>query len=108
METTKTKRNVIALIKPIMRKTKKVRALAVRKVVIGDMNGVSMADVARMDMDALRVIVPRISTPTITADEFSGLDAEDITLIKVIVGSCFVSKKALADSGAQVKGVEHV
>ena len=87
------------LIKPVMRKTKKIGFLSIRRPALSDLSGLQLADVVCMDMNVLEIVVPRLSTPAITAEEVSSLHTEDITLLKTIIGSCFLTRKALAESG---------
>lgn len=99
MKTTRTKQGVIMLIKPIMRKTKKIGFLSIRRPALDDLSGLLLTDVARMDISVLEAVVPRLSTPAITAEEVGSLHAEDIMLLKTMIGSYFLTRKALAGSG---------
>lgn len=64
-----------------------------RKPGAGELRGVSLMDLMRMDVTALHTVLPRITTPTLTTADVSRLDPADLTQLAVEV-------TGFADEGA--------
>lgn len=72
------KKVTIALHAPFKRGEEIIKAIVVRKPVAGELRGISLLNLAQMDVDALTKVLPRITTPTLTEREVSQLDPADI------------------------------
>lgn len=64
---------------PLTRGDTTIEQVKIRKPMGGDFRGgISLLDVARMDVDATAKLLPRITTPALTAAEVYGLEASDL------------------------------
>ena len=68
----------VLLEQPIVRGDDKIEQLKFRRPNAGELRGLSMAALGQMQVDELRKLAPRISSPTITQEEFDGLDPADL------------------------------
>lgn len=78
----------ITLQQPIPRGTTDViSSIELRKPTAGELRGLKLTDVLQMDVSAMMILLPRISSPAITPDEAAGLDVADLmSLAGVVVG----------------------
>lgn len=63
---------------PIERGAEAIGELRFRRPQAGELRGLSIAALGQMQVDELRKLAPRISMPTITAEEFDRLDPADL------------------------------
>ena len=63
-----------------------------RKPAAGELSGVALADLLRLDVAALITVLPRITSPTLTPQDVSGLDLVDLTALGTGVLGFFMSK----------------
>ncbi|WP_051145188.1 phage tail assembly protein [Thiomicrorhabdus sp. Kp2] len=56
----------------------KVEKITLRKPMAGELRGLNMLDLVRMDVTAIGTVLPRISDPLITADDFATLESENL------------------------------
>ncbi|WP_085903638.1 phage tail assembly protein, partial [Yersinia enterocolitica] len=63
--------NVVVLETPLKRGDTLITEIEVYRPNAGALRGVRLSDVAHSDVDALIVVLPRITTPTLTAAECS-------------------------------------
>ena len=63
-----------------------------RKPAAGELRGVALADLLRLDVAALITVLPRITSPTLTPQDVSGLDLVDLTALGTGVLGFFMSK----------------
>lgn len=68
----------ILLETPIRRGEQTIEELTLRKPVAGELRGVALSDVMRADVSALHVLLPRITSPTLTTQDVSNLDLVDL------------------------------
>lgn len=92
-------RETIELDEPIQRGKTTISELQIRKPKAGELRGVSLLDVAQMDVLALRKVLPRITTPTLTDIEIGNMDPADILQCGVAVAGFLVTKKQKAQAG---------
>ncbi|WP_218644495.1 phage tail assembly protein [Thiomicrorhabdus cannonii] len=57
---------------------KEVDKVTLRKPMAGELRGLNMLDLVRMDVTAIGTVLPRISDPLISADDFSTLECENL------------------------------
>lgn len=92
-------RETIELDEPIQRGKTTITELQIRKPKAGELRGVSLMELAQMDVMALRKVLPRITTPTLTDIEIGNMDPADILQCGVAVAGFLVTKKQKAQSG---------
>lgn len=81
---------------PITRKSGDVTELTLRKPAAGELRGLSLVDLMKMDVNELTTLLPRIAQPSITADDVRQLDPADLVeLGGAVVG--FLLKKERTD-----------
>jgi hypothetical protein len=86
------KENVITLDTPITRGETTITEVQVIKPTAGALRGVGLAAVANADVDALLVILPRVTFPSLTKEECARLELPDlVALAGQVVG--FLSPK---------------
>ncbi|MEH6566920.1 MAG: phage tail assembly protein [Halopseudomonas sp.] len=90
--------NVIELDAPIKRGTTEITEVTLRKPVSGELRGVSLMDLAQMDVLALRKVLPRISNPSLTDVEVGNLDPADLMQCGVAVAGFLLTKKMKQNS----------
>ncbi|UQY89540.1 phage tail assembly protein [Stenotrophomonas rhizophila] len=69
-----------------------ISSLTLRKPNAGTLRGIKLADLLQMDVGALTTLLPRISTPTLTAADAAKLDPVDLVAIATEVGNFFLTK----------------
>lgn len=89
---------VVELDEPIKRGKTEITSITIRKPVSGELRGVSLIELANMDVLALRKVLPRISTPALTDVEVGRLDPADLMQCGVAVASFLLTKKMKAAS----------
>lgn len=90
----KTNPNIVTLDEPLTRGDQKITAIEVRKPNTGALRGLSLVDVLRMDVDALKTVLPRITTPTLTTQDVLNMDPADLLKLGVKVSDFLLSKAA--------------
>lgn len=68
----------ITLDTPIKRGDQTITAVTLRKPAAGELRGVALADLLRMDVESLSNVLPRITTPTLTKQDVRGMDPADL------------------------------
>lgn len=76
-----------------------IASIDIRKPNAGELRGVSLMDVAQMDVSALRKVLPRITSPSLTDTEIGNLSLSDMMQCGVIVAGFLLTKQQKADSG---------
>lgn len=84
---------------PVKRGSTVIDSVDVRKPSAGELRGVSLMDVAQMDVLALRKVLPRITNPSLTDAEIGQLSLADMMQFGVIVSAFLLTKRQKADSG---------
>ena len=84
----------VTLDTPITRGETKIESVTLRKPGSGELRGVSLTDLLRMDVDALITVVPRISTPTLLKHEVAAMDPADLVQIGSAVAGFLLPKAA--------------
>ena len=65
------------LTQPVQRSGAAVEVLTILRPRTGDLYGLLLTDVLQMKVDAIATLLPRIATPTLTAQEVKALDTVD-------------------------------
>jgi len=83
----------ITLDEPIVRGDTVISEITIRRPKAGALRGVSLMDLGNLGVAALQTVLPRITQPTLTAQEVAGMDPADLTEIGSEV-AIFLVKKA--------------
>ncbi|MGX6568468.1 conserved hypothetical protein [Cupriavidus taiwanensis] len=92
------KSETITLDTPITRGKEVITVITVRKPAAGELRGCSLVDLMRMEVTALHTVLPRITTPTLTAHDVSQLDPADMTQLATAVSGFLLPKAAKAEA----------
>ncbi len=84
--------NTITLETPLGRGDTPITSVSLRKPAAGELRGIALADLLRLDVSALITVLPRITNPTLTPHEVQQLDLVDLTAIGTEVLGFFMSK----------------
>lgn len=84
--------NTITLDTPLQRGDQAITQISLRKPAAGELRGVALADLLRLDVAALITVLPRITSPTLTTQDVQQLDLVDLTAIGTEVLGFFMSK----------------
>lgn len=68
----------VTLDTPIVRGEQRIEAVALRKPAAGELRGASLTDLLQMNVDALTVVLPRVTTPTLLKPEIIAMDPADL------------------------------
>lgn len=90
--------NTVILDTPIRRGTTTIDSITLRKPNSGELRGVSLAELLNMDVASLLKVLPRISTPTLTAVELAGMDPADLFILGNKVSGFLLQKQMKTDS----------
>ncbi|MFJ2988342.1 phage tail assembly protein [Collimonas sp. NPDC087041] len=91
--TAPTTSKTITLDEPIVRGDTVISEITIRRPKAGALRGVSLMDLGNLSVAALQTVLPRITQPTLTAQEVAGMDPADLTEIGSEV-AIFLVKKA--------------
>lgn len=70
--------NTVTLDTPITRGKTTIDTITLRKPASGELRGVQLVELLNMDVASLIKVLPRISSPGITAPEAAGMDPADL------------------------------
>ena len=90
--------NTVVLDTPIRRGTTVIESITLRKPNSGELRGVSLAELLQMDVNSLIKVLPRISTPTLTAVEISTMDPADLFALSTKVSGFLLQKSMKTDA----------
>lgn len=82
----------ITLETPLQRGDQTIDSIALRKPAAGELRGIALADLLRLDVAALIAVLPRITSPTLTPQDVQQLDLVDLTALGTEVLGFFMSK----------------
>ncbi len=82
----------IILNTPIKRGDKSIESIDLREPKAGELRGIKLIDVVQMDAGAYEELIPRISEPSLTKQEFGQLSLADLAQIMTSVGGMFEGK----------------
>lgn len=93
--------NCITLDEPIKRGDTTIERVSVRKPGAGELRGVTLMDLAQMDVTALQKVLPRITDPTLAPHEIERLDPADLMQLGVKAVSFLLTKQQRAEASLQ-------
>lgn len=84
--------NTITLETPLKRGDQTITAVTLRKPASGELRGIALADLLRLDVAALITVLPRITSPALTTQDAQQLDLVDLTALGTEVLGFFMTK----------------
>lgn len=93
----KANEKTVVLDTPIQRGKNQITEVVLRKPQSGALRGTRLQAIMDMDVSAMMMVIPRISTPTLTPQEMAELDPADLTALSVEVVTFLLKKSVLAD-----------
>lgn len=88
----------VTLDTPIMRGKTRIDSLLVRKPQSGALRGTRLQALMDMDVNAMMVVLPRVTTPALTQQEINEMDPADLVSLSVEVVYFLLKKSVIADS----------
>lgn len=88
----------VILDNPIKRGEEEITQIVVRKPDSGSLRGTSLNDLLVMDVNALIVVLPRLTSPTLTAPEIRNLPPEDLLQLGQVVSGFLLPKSARVEA----------
>ncbi|RPE74633.1 phage tail assembly protein [Vulcaniibacterium tengchongense] len=82
----------VTLETPLVRGDQKIERITLRKPTAGELRGVAIADLIRSDVAALHVVLPRITSPTLTSHDVGQLDLPDLAALASEVVGFFMTR----------------
>jgi hypothetical protein len=87
----------ITLDTPLVRGEQTLSTVTIRKPAAGELRGVKLVDLLQMDVTALTVVLPRVTTPALTAQDVARLDPADLVQMGSAVSDFLLPRAAKAD-----------
>ncbi len=83
--------NTMTLTQPVTRGETTINQLSLRKPDVGTLRGLKMTDILQMDVNAMMVLLPRITEPALLPAEVSLMDPADFVELAGRAVSFFAS-----------------
>ncbi|MDQ0739243.1 phage tail assembly protein [Pseudomonas sp. W4I3] len=90
--------NTVILDTPIRRGITTIDSITLRKPNSGELRGVSLVELLQMDVGSLIKVLPRISSPSLTAVEVTGMDPADLLALSSKISGFLLQKSAKTDA----------
>lgn len=90
--------NTVILDTPILRGKNQIDSLTLRKPQSGELRGVHLVDLLNLDVGALLKVLPRITSPNITAPEAASMDPADLLACGNKVAHFLLQKSVRTDA----------
>lgn len=90
--------NTVTLDTPIKRGNTTIDTITLRKPASGELRGVQLVELLNMDVATLIKILPRISSPGITAPEAAGMDPADLLACGSKISGFLLQKSVRTDA----------
>lgn len=87
---------IVELDTPILRGKTEITSITVRKPQSGALRGTRLQALMDMDVNAMMVVLPRVTSPALTAQEINEMDPADLLSLSVEVVSFLLPKSALS------------
>lgn len=85
----------IPLETPIPRGDTHITAITLRKPAAGELRGLVLSDLLRMEVGAVMAVLPRITEPAITAPEVANMDPADLMACAMEISSFLLPRSLL-------------
>lgn len=89
--------NSVTLDTPISRGKTTINTLNLRKPQSGELRGIQLIELLNMDVATLIKILPRITSPSITAPEAAGMDPADLLACGSKISAFLLQKSVKTD-----------
>jgi len=96
-EATLSTEKAIVLDTPIARGKEEIISVIVRKPQAGALRGTRLQALMDMDVNAMMTVLPRVTTPSLTAQEINEMDPADLVSLSVEVVTFLLKKSVLSD-----------
>lgn len=96
-EATLSNEKAIVLDTPIARGKEEITSVIVRKPQAGALRGTRLQALMDMDVNAMMTVLPRVTTPSLTAQEINEMDPADLVSLSVEVVTFLLKKSVLSD-----------
>lgn len=96
-EATLSTEKTIILDTPIARGKEEITSVIVRKPQAGALRGTRLQALMDMDVNAMMTVLPRVTTPSLTAQEINEMDPADLVSLSVEVVTFLLKKSVLSD-----------
>lgn len=83
---------------PIVRGATTIDSVTVRKPMAGELRGVALVELMNLEVNALRKVLPRITSPALTDAEVGRMDPADLVDLGSKVASFLLKKSAKAEA----------
>lgn len=93
---------IVTLENPITRGKLEISEIELRRPNAGTLKGVALTDVLNMDVNALVVVLPRITTPTLTQRDVQEMDPADLMALAQEVSAFLVPKSVVDQVKAEI------
>ncbi|WP_046059709.1 phage tail assembly protein [Paracidovorax citrulli] len=87
----------VTLETPIVRGTQKIEAVTLRKPQAGELRGISLSALLNVQTEAVLAVLPRITSPTLHAQELAKIDPADLVEMGGIVVDFLLKKERKAE-----------
>lgn len=77
---------------PIQRGDQTISSITLRKPSVQTLRGLSLGSLVQMDVDSISKLLPRISSPTLTASEIATLDLADLLALCAGISNFFLTR----------------
>lgn len=82
----------VTLDTPITRGEQVISSVTLRKPKAGELRGIALADLIRMDVGALQAVLPRVTSPALTTADVAGLEPHDLMQLGTEVMGFFMTR----------------
>jgi hypothetical protein len=90
--------STIELDTPIVRGTTTIASVTVRKPMAGELRGCSLVDLLNLEVNTLRKVLPRVTSPALTDIEVGRMDPADLVEVGSTVAGFLLRKSAKAEA----------
>jgi len=90
--------NIVNLDTPIIRGKTYFTSLTLRKPNAGELRGIHLAELLNLDVSSLIKVLPRISSPALTAVEAAAMDPADLFAVGTKVVGFLLQKQTKTDA----------
>jgi hypothetical protein len=91
----------VTLDTPIQRGEQTIETVQIRKPRAGELRGLALVDLGQLKVDALGVLLPRITLPPLSPAEVANMDPADLLACGAEIGSFLLQKARRTDALAQ-------
>ena len=90
--------NTVTLECPIQRGATAIHSITLRKPKAGELRGLAMTDIIKMEVSALETLIPRIAQPLVTKADVANMDPADLLNCGTMVVGFLLTKAEKANA----------